>query len=554
MINSIINIGNFLKKNDGLGEDEFIESMVNKIEDDSVKEVLNIEIMDDGKINSSSEEFYKYITTEALFYQVGKGTAGGGIRADYYKETETKKFDKKIKSALDFCECSESFNEVKSIIYNRISEYGKNFFVIILKNGKTPKEEFKEKFLKKMYDVSYKVIKEKNKCHFCGTTGQCYNTTTFKFYTNDKEIYGNVNDPNKNGVVMCKNCLSSILIGKEYVQKYLTTYWMDKSVMFIPHKFTNRIRSVYEQSFLDDNKKKNFINTISNNEKEVLKALGELDTETDIIFFEKKASKTFYIYDYINSMLPSRFSELSKLLGKYKIYLFNIVKYCTALKFTEKNVSTTFKEKIRLIDNIFNGRCFNRNLFFKRSMLIYKYLYFNKNKSENAKLKFCVSEIGKIYNFMVDVGCIKGGFNIMKEYHNYNELFDENKEYFNTNEKKAWFLVGMAYNYINYKIKLKNKDEDGNIAERSSLDKNFFFAKKFDFRDFISFSNLLNDKISKYKIDSFMVKSYITEAKEYMAKKEDILSTDEAKYIFFWGMDMFFKKDDKDDNENKEEN
>lgn len=42
-----------------------------------------------------------------------------------------------------------------------------------------------------------------------------------------------------------------------------------------------------------------------------------------------------------------------------------------------------------------------------------------------------------------------------------------------------------------------------------------------------------------------------------MAKKEEKLSTDEAKYIFFWGMDSFFEKGNKNDDnleENKEEN
>ena len=139
----------------------------------------------------------------------------------------------------------------------------------------------------------------------------------------------------------------------------------------------------------------------------------------------------------------------------------------------------------------------------------------------------------------------------------YEELFNDNQNYFNSNEKKAWFLIGMAYSYINYKIKDSNKDEEGKIADRSSLDKNFFFARKFDFKDFIYFSNLLNDKIIKYKINGKKAKDILIEGKQLMAKKEEKLSTDEAKYIFFWGMDSFFEKENKNDDnleENKEEN
>jgi len=85
----------------------------------------------------------------------------------------------------------------------------------------------------------------------------------------------------------------------------------------------------------------------------------------------------------------------------------------------------------------------------------------------------------------------------------------------------------------------------------------FFFARKFDFKDFIYFSNLLNDKIIKYKINGKKAKDILIEGKQLMAKKEEKLSTDEAKYIFFWGMDSFFEKENKNDDnleENKEEN
>lgn len=146
----------------------------------------------------------------------------------------------------------------------------------------------------------------------------------------------------------------------------------------------------------------------------------------------------------------------------------------------------------------------------------------------------------------------------MTKYSDYNALFEENANYFNTNEKRAWFLIGMAYNYVNYAIKKSNAGEDGKIADRSSLDKNFFFARKFDFRDFIYFSNLLSDKAIKYKINQIKLKDMLTASKELMANKEGKLSTDEAKYLFFWGMDSYFGKDKEEtivyDMENVEKN
>jgi CRISPR-associated protein Csh1 len=105
------------------------------------------------------------------------------------------------------------------------------------------------------------------------------------------------------------------------------------------------------------------------------------------------------------------------------------------------------------------------------------------------------------------------------------------------------------------------KGEDGDISsdektpdERTSLEKTFFFARKFDFNDFIYFSNLLSDKAIKYKSNTIYFKNMLCEAKELMARKEGKLSFDEAKYLFFWGMDSYFKKeDDKQEDTIKEE-
>ncbi len=567
MINAIKDIGEYIQENNNVGEEDLVESLVNKLEGDVLTEILNINIKSNGEIEVYSEEFYKKIALKALFYQAGNGSAGGAFRADFFKEDEKEKFNKKIKQALAYCYVEKYYEQVKGIVYKRIKEYGKNFIAVILVDEKYPYELFKDKFMDKMYSTMYKGLKGTHTCHFCGKEGEVFNTITYKFYTNDKEVYGNVNESDKSGVVMCKKCLNSVLIGKRYVEEMLTTYWMGKNVMFIPHSFNKNIKNIYEKSYITDKGKKNFISQIALNEKEVLKKLGEGNTETDIIFFDKDANKTFYIYETIKSMLPSRFTKIAGLLEKYKIKLFSVIIYSTALKELEKDtkkndskeddkekgVKTTEKEKLRMINTIFTGRKFSRNIFFNRVMIVYKYNYFNKKD----EVKFTINNIGKVYNFLVDCGCLEGGFNVMKKYVDYEALFNDNQNYFNSNEKKAWFLIGMAYSYINYKIKDSSKDEEGKIADRSSLDKNFFFARKFDFKDFIYFSNLLNDKIIKYKINGKRAKDILIEGKQFMAKKEEKLSTDEAKYIFFWGMDSFFEKGNKNDDnleENKEEN
>ena len=86
---------------------------------------------------------------------------------------------------------------------------------------------------------------------------------------------------------MCKNCLNDVLIGKKYVEDKLTTYWIGKNVMFIPHDFNEELESIYENSTLTSDDKKNFISNISQDEELVLEMLGSGNTETDIIFFKK---------------------------------------------------------------------------------------------------------------------------------------------------------------------------------------------------------------------------------------------------------------------------
>ncbi|MBM6861061.1 hypothetical protein H9X78_11350, partial [Clostridium saudiense] len=46
-----------------------------------------------------------------------------------------------------------------------------------------------------------------------------------------------------------------------------------------------------------------------------------------------------------------------------------------------------------------------------------------------------------------------------------------------------------------------------------------------------------------YRISSGWLKGILTEAKELMADEGKKLSADEAKYIFFWGMDSYFEKE-----------
>lgn len=543
MIESIRDIGHY-EREEGLIP---LECMLTEINSNDIKTLLVINIKDDG-IEVTTEDFYHDVINEALFYQAGRGFLGGGMRLDFYKEN-------KIKSICTFCEVENKSEEITNIIKDYL-EKDKNVFVMIKINDKTPRELFKDKFLNKMYSTMYSKINGDNICHICGAKGQVFNNIAYKFYTNDKGVYSNVEGRGKSGVVICKECLDNIIVGKKYVKDNLTSFWLNKNVMFIPHTYNEDIALIYEDRKLNENGSyTKFIDKIKQNEEEVLEELGKVkrEIETDIIFYEEEQG-AMNIYHSIKSVLPSRFTFISNKLKYYgNLKLFIIIKYVAVTKVGLDDVESTPKEKMRVIDSIFTGKKIERSLFFKRVMSVYK-SEFLKGKHKDFS---CMYTINKIYNFLVDCGCLKGGWKVMNNYKNYEELFQDNSEYFDSNEKKAWFIIGKAYNLMNYYIKSKNSSDEGIPQDRTSLDKNFFFARKFNFDDFIYFSNLLNDKAVKYRVDTITFKDMITEAKLYMAKREGRLSQDEAKYLFFFGMDSYFKKEKEDikeiEDEGKEE-
>lgn len=553
MIEHIKNIGAYVKEN--YPEKNTIDGMINRIENKNMKTTLLINVTKDG-IDYDTRDFEKDIVYDSLFYQAGNGAEGGGVRLDFYEQLNSKGVYKgraKLKKACTFCEVGKKYEEIQEYVEQYLQEKDKNTFVVIQVEDKMPRELFIDKFSNKMYESIYKGTKEKCRCHLCGKVERGYNTTTYKFYTNDKGIYDNVEGKEKTGIVICKDCLDEMILGKKYIEEYLSTFWgiVGQKVMFIPHRYDVEAAAIYESTNIRENKGvSEKIKMIKINEEDLVDEIGRSNTTTDIIFYEDD-SKFFYINHQIQSIAPTRFTKTGEMFAKYELKLFTIIKYMTAIKVSIENIEvkekekikSTEKEKMKALDAIFTGRKINRSIFFERVMKVYKYYYL---RDEHRKFA-CMKSINRIYNFLCECNCLEKGWNVLKDYRNYDELFEENNMYFDLNEKKAWFILGRAYNQMIYFIQLKNKgEEDVDKNDKTSLEKTFFFARKFDFNDFIYFSNLLKDKSIKYRIKEISkvyFEKMLTEAKNYMAKKENKLSIQEAKYIFFWGMDAYFKKE-----------
>jgi CRISPR-associated protein Csh1 len=171
-----------------------------------------------------------------------------------------------------------------------------------------------------------------------------------------------------------------------------------------------------------------------------------------------------------------------------------------------------------------------------------------------------------VYNFLVDAGCLENGWKMplcgegdtnMSAYKSEDEFFEVNKNYFDTNEKKAWFVLGRLYNAMIWESKKYYKHTDPQVNETgkegndqyngSYLEKNFFFGRKYDWDTFLYFANQCFDLSVKYgALHKKYIKEFNSRLKEFMVPAENKnvkLSPEEAKYIFAWGMSQWFEID-----------
>lgn len=94
-----------------------------------------------------------------------------------------------------------------------------------------------------------------------------------------------------------------------------------------------------------------------------------------------------------------------------------------------------------------------------------------------------------------------------------------------TNEKKAWFMVGYLYN-----LAVKNKEVRGSCV--SEENEAFKFQKiKANNESFYKFANEFSKECwHKHEYDGLF-----SEMANYHMRSEHQLSNDEAKYYFSWG-------------------
>ena len=566
MIEQIKNIGHEVRIIDG--EKDLVELWTKNTK--PMDNVIFVNV-DEGekKVTKELRRFYKNVYKDALIYQQGNGHVGAGIKIEKYKNKDAIKIkEKKLASSLEFMEIDKSYlDEVWINIIEEVQkDINQSYFIVITKNNKKPRELFTQKYeqkIKETYLISdtklNKSLKQSN-CHLCGQNKKTYDTAIYKCFTNDKEVYKNTD---KYNFSICEDCLLDVLNGRNYINDILKISWVGSEVMFLPHEFNIYIKNIYED--IDNNKHiTSLLGQLREAEKEVLDKISKTNCMTDIIFFsDPKSSSEWKITYAIRDVMPSRMSVISRNISKYKKIdaYFCLGKIMNYLSYSDGKFDSKNKDRMRLLDIIFHGSKYSRELFFNKVMSKYKTKYFeilDNKKASNRK--YIIQDIHEIYNFMCNCGCLEKPWLIINEegkimkYNNASELFETNKKFFNDDIKKAWFIMGQIYRDTINASKSYYKDKrEGNIAldnkgqsyESSHLEKNFFYSRKFDNKTFILFANTCSEKLQKYGAYYSNIKDKMNQAKEYMASSSKKINNDEAKYIFFWGLDTLFEDDKK---------
>ncbi|MHB8102378.1 MAG: TIGR02556 family CRISPR-associated protein [Methanosarcina sp.] len=511
------------------------------------------------------------------------------------KVNENKK--KYINKCLGFIEASsDRFDEVKDKLESKIQSIPQNdgFVIIFQRNGQKPIDVYKDKFV-----VSFKEmlgrVEDAGVCQLCNkhvTTR--YETCGYNCYTNDKKIFNKT----IRGIPysICEDCLMDILFGRNYASKHLTTWWGGSNVLFLPSVFNDNVKRIFDSCGFGDNPSESLLKKVHENEGRVFKRMGECNTGISLIFFFSQKAEWKIEYQ-VNDVASSRFARIADIKHKYRgkwvkkadsdvkkgksakkskpaeeIKVADIIEikdlslrtviYYLFGKINETDAKPDYRkifasnEARRYLNSILHGYAIDRRSFFSHVMNIYEHNFLQGRKN--------MSTVHRVYNFLVDCGCLEHGWLMplyddgdenMTVYKSTDEFFETNKAFFDSNDKKAWFLLGRLYNAMIWESKKYHAAEkkaagestEGKQYHESYLEKNFFFGRKYDWDTFMYFANQCFDLSVKYGVSH---KKYIGELdcalKEYIVPvngKKSTLSPEEAKYVFAWGMRQWFEID-----------
>ncbi|WP_017980959.1 TIGR02556 family CRISPR-associated protein [Methanocaldococcus villosus] len=394
------------------------------------------------------------------------------VDANKYKKSN---FLKRLEKVLKNYE-KKIIEDIKKLKKNYPNE-GVILTLVFRKNGEEfyvgDIKEFRDYFIHKA-TMDYYYMKTGNitakgigVCSICNEKGEVFGLfREFGFYTIDK--IGNVNGLNPNEAwktfPICLKCALYVKAGKNYLDEHLKVRFYGNDLYIIPKVLDEKdIEKVLER--FEDMAEKFGTKDYSYLENMLFKFLSREDIYLYITFMFFKKGNDFKITQVIEDILPSRFRRLYEEMDKVEDY--GIFKY---YKLKNKKLSKTEKEYYRkILGEDLKGLKFRfgyiKEFFGNDEFLkIINIIISNKKIDYYYLIKTFISKIREIFiknepyelyaykSFMIllylmNLGILEG--NVMgdsKEYYLYDEVdefFNNYSGFFDRDEKKAVFLLGV---------------------------------------------------------------------------------------------------------------
>ncbi len=426
-------------------------------------------------------------------------------------------------------------------------------------------EEFKEYFIyKATMDYYYMktgnvVAKGKGVCSICNKEGEVFGLfREFKFYTIDK--IGNVSGLKPNEAwktfPICLKCALYIKEGKNYLDEHLRVKFYGNDLYIIPkvldEKYIGDVLKRLEKMAEEFGTK-----DYSYREKKLFENLSKKDIYMYITFMFFKEGNDFKITQMIEDILPSRFAKLYAEIDRvenYGIFKYFKLKYKKLSKKEReyfKNILKNFDDREGLrfrlgyIKEFFGNEDFLRllNIIISNKKVDYYQLingFISKIRAKFVKdepFELSAYKSFMILLFLINLNILNGeimGDN--KEYYLYDEIdefFNNYKGFFDRDEKKCVFLLGVLVNKL---LSLQYKKR-GSKPFQSKL-----YGLKLDKKRVEYIFKEAIQKLMEYEQEdnTLYYKKLREKVAEYFVKAGDDwkLTNNEISYIFSLGMAM----------------
>lgn len=348
-------------------------------------------------------------------------------------EEEEKQRYKNITSKMKKIYSKEFENYVKSEFDIKKDEIG---IYTILIDG-IPLSDFKEyrQEILKSKQSSKDVKKIKGYCSMCGSSDNLTSDLSkmkIKYYTTNQIIFAsNLNNYDKN-MLLCKDCLSKLMSGENYIQNKLNTRLVGFTVYLIPHFILGAPVNKEDLDKAADKLEHSF-NTVKNlsgvedfkDEIEKIKAINEEDTYflTNIMFY-KRANQATKIQKLIKDVNPSVFQKIisvsydllrlsRKIMGiNYKLKIdLQTFYFMTPIRL-KNSEPMNFRKLLQMYDAILTQRSLKLEEFIKGVISCAKIQFFDEqgyNVNSKTGIYNTILKANFCIMFLKYMGCIKEG-------------------------------------------------------------------------------------------------------------------------------------------------